>query len=377
MKKKTAVLVIHGIGEQESFETLDAFAKPFSDLYCELVGKKYQNVSIQKKHALVQFPGWAESCVSLKSGAEDLPDIDIYEYYWAYLAEREITAAEVMDWIFKVADGAKAFYQEKKSTGEGGKNDILFSQDGEFRSLKYLVGILSFGNVFRFLGLLLSQHLPESVKKLVSAALKGPLVDAFGDVALYTSSDMKSKYFEVRSKILNGAVEKLTFLMKSGSYDEIILAGHSLGTVIAYDSLARLNTQMNVDLAPSDKARRITGLVTFGSPLDKIAFFFDEKIDRDRQPVRSAITSQLHGFKKVNVDAQALDNGVGDYFKHVKWLNFWSERDPVSGHLDVYRDLENIKMDFSKLTVNPIKTHSMYWQSMNMYERIIDDFQLV
>jgi hypothetical protein len=82
-------------------------------------------------------------------------------------------------------------------------------------------------------------------------------------------------------------------------------------------------------------------------------------------------------FKKVNIDTEALDSGVEDYFNHVKWLNFWSKRDSVSGHLDVYRDLKNIEMDFSKLTTDPIKTHSLYWESKDMYRQIIEEFKLV
>jgi len=373
MNKKIGILVIHGIGQQGPFETLDAFAKPFSNLYCGLSQTEMPSAVVHKKHELAKFPEWIDSCVSLKS---DQNEIDIYEYYWAHLTQREITVVEVIDWLFSVAKGADAFYKRQKSMKNSEKNDALFSADGEFNGLKYLVKILALGNLLKFPILFSSQFFSSPVKHLIGKVLEGPLVDTFGDVALYSSSDKKSKYFEVRKKILNGAVEKLKFLLQSDMYENVILVGHSLGTVIAYDALARINKEMNIDVGLRKKATKIDGFVTFGSPLDKIAFFFADKINQENQPMRYAITSQLHGFKKVNIDTEELENGVEDYFEHVKWLNFWSKMDPVSGHLDVYRDLKNIEMDFSKMTTNPIKTHSLYWESEDMYKHIISEYNL-
>ncbi|MFH1856404.1 MAG: hypothetical protein ABH836_04130, partial [Candidatus Omnitrophota bacterium] len=129
---------------------------------------------------------------------------------------------------------------------------------------------------------------------------------------------------------------------------------------------------------------KIKGLVTFGSPLDKIAFFFDEKVNQKEQAFRYAIISQLHGFKRVNVDTETLENGVHQYFDDMKWLNFWTKPDPVSGHLDVYKGLENIELDFSdKIKIRrvlgsefAIESHGLYWQSQEMFSRIIKEFNL-
>ncbi len=208
--------------------------------------------------------------------------------------------------------------------------------------------------------------------------LSGPVVDYLGDVALYCSTDKKSKYFDVRQRILNGAYEKSKFLLESDQYSEILFSGHSLGSVIAYDTLDRLNKEMNVNPKLREYASKIKGLVTFGSPLDKIAFFFDEKIDQVRQNIRYAIVSQLHSFKRVNVDTTSLENGVEQCLADVKWLNFWTKPDPVSGHLDVYKDVSNIELDFSKTIGDSdlsVKSHSFYWQSEEMYQKIIKEFK--
>jgi len=380
MKKKIGILVIHGIGEQEPFETLDAFANTFLKQYLTSVKNKFQQAEIHKKHILKKFSDKIESCVSITTDNTAVPGIDVYEYYWAYMTQREITFREIWFWLLAVSRGAKAFYDRHEGTQSGEMNDTLFNKDGEFKNYKYLLKMLSAVGFFQRLWFLA----PANIMKIFSSFGKGifePLqrriVDSFGDVVLYTTIDEKSKYYRIRQEILSGSFKKMLGLLECGEYDEILLVGHSLGTAIAYDTLARINKQMNVDPVLRGKATKIKGLVTFGSPLDKIAFFFDEKINKEKQPVRYAIASQLHGFKRVNVDTQTLESGVDECFSHVKWLNFWSKRDFVSGHLDVYRDLSNIEMDFSKLTTDPIKTHSIYWESEDMYKQIIAEYKLI
>ncbi|MFH1691965.1 MAG: hypothetical protein ABIC68_05310 [Candidatus Omnitrophota bacterium] len=363
MSKKTAVVVIHGIGEQKPFESLDAFVQSFAPVYEAQIKKTFASAVIKKKHSLVSFPGWVESFVSLEPQSAQPARMDIFEYYWAYMTQRQITFFEIIGWIFDVARGSCQAASDK-------------SLSVKFKKLQYLCTMLS---VIGFLRLLIS--IPASVFivipplwRKISAFLKKPVVDFFGDVVLYTSSDQKSKFFPVRQKILDEAVKKVTYILKDMDYDEIVLVGHSLGTVIAYDVLDRLNKQMNVDAELCQYAPRLKGLVTFGSPLDKIAFFFDEKINKKSQSIRYAIVSQLHGFKRVVVDSEALENGVKPCFEHVKWLNFWTKGDPVCDSLSAYRDVENIEMVFPVKSKNPITNHGLYWQSHQMYQQIINAF---
>lgn len=372
MRQKIAILVIHGIGEQEPFETLDAFAKPFIQLY------QHKEVALRKRHELKKMSDWVESCVFSSANNPSTPEIDIYEYYWAHVPQREITFPEVVAWIKQVARGAESFYGNRKEQIKTvSKNNELFRADGEFQGFKYLVKLIGAGNKFWFiLSFILKRWaFSKIVTDYFMRKVSQPMVDLMGDVAVYCSMDKKSRYSEVRRKILSGAVEKTRALVKNDEYNEVLLVGHSLGSVIAYDTLDRLNREMNVNPELKKCAPKVKGLVTFGSPLDKIAFFFDEQIDKVDQPYRHAITSQLHGFRRANVDTETIENGVQQNFEHVRWFNFWTKPDPVCGHLDVYRDVINIEMDFSKeIGKNPLASHSQYWKSEKMFQKIIEGF---
>ena len=57
---------------------------------------------------------------------------------------------------------------------------------------------------------------------------------------------------------------------------KIIIVGHSLGSVIAFDTLNRITHAANIDQEKWRSVGKIEGLITFGSPLDKLAFSFRE-----------------------------------------------------------------------------------------------------
>lgn len=76
---------------------------------------------------------------------------------------------------------------------------------------------------------------------------------------------------------------------------------------IAYDTINELLTQFNGVIGPAPNRpdlplnlgdpQKLRGLVTFGSPLDKIYYFFREHVTED-QAMRAQILSMLHSFLK-------------------------------------------------------------------------------
>src|SRR6202012_1250526 len=92
-------------------------------------------------------------------------------------------------------------------------------------------------------------------------------------------------------------------------------AGHSLGSVIAYDTLNELldrarssnPTSHPVDPGDLDKLR---GLITFGCPLNKIFYFSREQLP-PAQALRRQLLDVLHGFRVVDA-LKAYGSGHND-----------------------------------------------------------------
>ncbi len=424
MTKKMAIVVIHGIGEQKPFETLDSFAKGLERSY------HARGTKITLKHDLLWFDGWGESCISFKpdtSSSSNYERIDILEYYWSHMTQRKITQSEVTDWIFQVAQGgvkSPLYEKGRLKTTDCDRNETLFNKDGELKRSEYIAQIMCISGWIKPLFKLLLAALPylrklkpafaametipylgtlkkvlDSLSSFIKGLFSRVMVDFIGDIALYCTADVKSEYYATRTQILNSAAEKVKLLALNDNYDEILLCGHSLGSVIAYDVIDRMNRMMQHDVALRGEKKKFKGIVTFGSPLDKVAFFFDEHIDSKKQPIRYATVSFLHSFRR-NVQnpipVQVPGDSGGQYrtievgttiqphLSTIPWLNFWTQFDVISGHLDVYKDVENIKLalpkelEFKFSSLSKVKlfitSHNAYWRTDEMYDRIIKDF---
>ncbi|MFI5263211.1 MAG: hypothetical protein ACHQM6_01705, partial [Candidatus Kapaibacterium sp.] len=199
---------------------------------------------------------------------------------------------------------------------------------------------------------------------------------------------------------------------ESRPYNKVILVGHSLGTQIAYDAINRINHLVNFDVIsgirkdgvlldsngmPENRtiSNILTGFVTFGSPLDKIAFFLREHVERENI-LMLQIINDYHSFRQRDwyniLDGSALDIKVEKtivrLFEKIPWRNYYDKRDYVSGSLDFYDGVINIDCKYAS---NPIRkmsngkmksyqsgifsfTHSWYWDNEAMFKDIIGNF---
>ena len=377
-KERTAFLIIHGVGEQNPFETLDFFVTNF----LKVLIKKNHDKSISVKHEIKPRNGWIENYISLFRENQPECPIDFYEYYWAYKMERKITFKEIIDWLIKTSDGARKFYDENENIVKEyeTKGSIAF-KGGKFKSRWYLKHI---GWLLRLLTFLKLPKIPyfepvlELIKPVVKMCIgkgKKLFIDYLGDAAIYTTTDIKSKHYDIRKSILDDSIDKIKALIEDGNYKEIIIVGHSLGSVIAFDTLNKINHAMNVKSIDQHLADKIKGFITFGSPLDKIAFFFREHTP-DSQYIRRQILAHFHGFKSINLNLQKNGLKVENPIKplldvHIKWINFYDDNDPVSGHLDFYKVDKNIKYDMEK----PYGiSHLAYWKYEKMYVDICENY---
>jgi pimeloyl-ACP methyl ester carboxylesterase len=364
---RTAFLVIHGIGEQSPFETLDQFASGLLPIVQDLRGKQ----PIRVRHCINDFKTWTESYVSLELDRKGRDHIDIYEYYWANKTERLVALPDIMDWLVAASKGAANFYQQNKKYIQKYEGPVKVFDKTEFVELSYLNAATPY---LRWLGFL-NDALPSKVAWWLQPILnyfKRALIDYVGDIVVYTSTDIKSKFYETRKAILDEAVDAAVRLLKNPKYKKVVLVGHSLGSVIGFDVLNRINIAINLRDMNLSAIDKIGGFVTFGSPLDKTAFFFRQRA-QEGQDIRQQIIDHFDSFKvrawdvpKYKVD---LSDPIQPLLDEVPWLNFYDERDWVSGHLDFYGEVKNVRLD-SRLE-NPVEAHEAYWKNSKMFEEML------
>lgn len=204
--------------------------------------------------------------------------------------------------------------------------------------------------------------------------LMRPLVKYLGDVTLYVNADENSSAFRTRADILKASTARLRMLLADEGYRVVYVAGHSLGSVIAYDTINHLIRDVVAE-PPDDKLtaaqlERLGGLLTFGSPLDKVNYFFRVIVDRD-EAIRAQLTSRLHGFRKRSSRRAyghlAFRPDAFTGLPRFRWLNVYSHADFVSGRLDYYEPDRQEHL----LYLNPLTAHLAYWDDPRFYAAAI------
>ena len=498
--KRQALLIIHGIGEQNPYETLDSFARGVFRYLKDKNGMNAKLCPIEIRHKDwtqvgmrigvfekgLELPKCPDDDASEHPAHQPPEYVDIFEYYWAPLTEDKLSAVETVKWVLftdltplkyfaddlqemiggRRMNGAKAFWTATKLYGREIVR-VIFLYLVLGAAMLALLGWLAKGHewglalktlwtalvpyvgwrfwkpelalVLYFLFLLASwfglqgiaelrQHPGKAIESIgdrvwlaldiaLAAIFLGaglfvdlstrafvvwhllqivgrnynwaPLVGAavaaivsyamtayVADVAVYTNMDAKSKNFAARNAILDGSTAALKALLACGKYDRVILAGHSLGSVIAYDTINEILAQSNAGPGPKGdqpetvltdaQIHLLKGLVTFGCPLDKIYYFFREHVKRD-QAIRAQVLSMLHSFRKVPSGRDYGEFTFNYKFKqldHLIWMNAWARMDFVSGRLQFY-DV-NCSKEFHYYV--PALAHLRYWSDPEFYK---------
>ncbi|MGE5242873.1 MAG: hypothetical protein ACM3SQ_01415 [Betaproteobacteria bacterium] len=162
----------------------------------------------------------------------------------------------------------------------------------------------------------------------VSVVLRWFLVEFVGDVAAYVSAPWLDRFNRLRDAIKKTAVDVGQGVYANRTYEHVVVLGHSLGSVVAYDVLNGLiNDDLLASAAPGGRPRDVVArtrtLVTFGSPLDKTAFIFRRQ-GGSSHAVREALAAAVQPIV------------VRDAWRPGRWINIWSRRDWISGPLEYY-----------------------------------------
>ena len=472
-----AVIVIHGIGEQRPYQTLDSFVQG--------VAREFKIGPGRLEHRLASSAGGVRNSIRMPLphpvGRESVGTLDFYEFHWAGMVRGKIRLHQVLAWLARTALNPLRFWSQQASvlvaigSPEGAKHRLLGRFLGEvgrailfplvaalvvapffyaasqpqalleawnalhqilgsaramatmtafagltllvlasLRGAWGLIGELRAGGtserksvgwwasasvatavVLLGAGVALDRALDLQTLRLVGATIAAlrpwpialPLLTLFGtyilarvlvryvgDVALYTTADENSEYYQTRTEILSKGTALVREICESGRYSAVYLAGHSLGSVVAYDVVNRYIRDARAGTPPPMAAAglaRLRGLLTFGSPLDAVYYFFRAEVGAE-EPVRAQILSSLHGFRKRSSGRVYGDLTLAPYavpdLPDCIWLNVWSHVDLVSRRLDFYKvDRQEQRL----YAWNPIGAHLAYWKDRGFYRLVV------
>ncbi len=201
----------------------------------------------------------------------------------------------------------------------------------------------------------------------VSRRVRTLLIQYPGDVAAYIESHKLDRFNTIRKEIKDAVhkVGRAVYSAEAASggpeYDRILIVGHSLGSVIAYDLVNALINEDLVGVHDLHVLARTKLLLTFGSPLDKTAFLFAAQVS-DTTETRDALAATKQPL------IQSYD------YRPFPWINIFAPADIISGSLDYYDDEpdrpQHVKNIADPRATVPLLAHMEYWINPLMFDQI-------
>ena len=198
---------------------------------------------------------------------------------------------------------------------------------------------------------------------VVSYVLRELMIQFPGDVAAYISTHTLDRFQDIRTKIKDSVGKVAKAIYAGDEYEGVVWVGHSLGSVVVYDALNALIMDDELAQRPARAVARTRLLVTFGSPLDKIAFIFASQWVRATES-REALAAS---FQPLILDYER--------FRGIPWVNIWSPADIISGSLDFYDDPaksngRGVRNLVDGRATTPLLAHVEYWDNRLLFEQI-------
>jgi hypothetical protein len=309
MVKRTAIVIIHGIGEQVPMETLTRFidaAWTYDEALVDRgkpdpnTGERPRKVNVSWSKPDARNRSFELQLITTESD-KNRRRLDFFEYYWAHRVSGT-TWEQVRTWLFalmlrnpitKVPRGVRPAWV------------VMWIVSALFLYVSLVAGLATveepiapsteqWAPIRLTLELAARIHAwPKALTAMVWGAIGLALgfvlkimIDVVGDVVRYVEA--KPKNIAIRQSIRENGVQLLETLMgidehgKPGptDYDRIVVVGHSLGTIIAYDILTHTFGRHNTRI---DSAR----LAGFDQPV-RVAL---------EEMVRDALTDAAKDFK--------------------------------------------------------------------------------
>ncbi len=398
---RVAVVLIHGIGDQHPMNTLRDF---INGLY---PSKNFEPHVFSK-------PDRISDVLDLRRMAAG-PDVtgnatDFYELYWAHLMQGS-TLAHVGDWFFMLLLRLPIDVPERL------RKLWLISWIVVFGAGIYAVFFALKGNVQEAL---LSTGLVGLILYVTRGLFRKIALCYLADAARYLRPTPEN--IGIRQAIRNAGLEVLRNLHDEPMqrYDRIVIVGHSLGSVIAYDILTHLWQEMHwlhakpnkpeqpqyesmrnylVDLKGQAGERgsfcalqkellkeeqglgmpwKVTDLITMGSPLAYADYLLADRhyglVRREQDRELPTCPPQLEDNRDVGFlsPSYVLPDGTlaqkkllhhAALFACTRWTNIYFQSDIIGGKLAPLfgNGIKDVTLSGDTRSGNSLLSHVMYW----------------
>jgi hypothetical protein len=185
------------------------------------------------------------------------------------------------------------------------------------------------------------------------------LRDYLGDVQMWTTYEETDVKYQKRNDILEASTALLQHVLADNRCTRVVVVAHSLGTAIALDSLLQLGRFNRARPASKIPLNKIDLMITMGSPIDKIHYFFE------------SYAGKYHRYNRLVEDLRG-DIGTPPFTNNrnpqVHWINVWDRADLVSGSLETPSNRKLVTNTVDNLEVSsfgfpaPAASHSAYFE---------------
>lgn len=430
MSNRQAVVIIHGIGEQRPLKTLRSFVTSLLNY------EKYLNNEDEFERNWWIKPDKVNKSYELRKitakNREDERSIThFYEYHWAPNM-RDTALRHVTSWILEMLRRKpKRLSSKLRMIRAGAWIAIFIFLAFGITSLAVLTFPDLIRNYFPIKRILIPIVVITAVAYLFGRKF---IMDSIGDAARYLIPDPDN--IAQRQIIRKNGIDLLRALHQKGEYHRIILVGHSLGSVIAYDIITYLWLEVNQNIKVTERVQElldkmlalakdlkedpesdevqdrfeelqseiwreiqeckmpkkennlsnwlISDLVTIGSPLTHASWLMAESESDFKQRKQE---------RQYPIIPPETDNGKYTYGKEnklhhatpficIKWSNIFYPGDMIAGELSSkfgfgIRDIEMIPEKNSSFFKTSLSSHSRYWAKDSTHETIAEQDEYV
>jgi hypothetical protein len=198
-----------------------------------------------------------------------------------------------------------------------------------------------------------------------SAVVRWFLIEFAGDVAVYVQPQVVDRFQELRTAIKETVWRTTHAVYSAPEYEDLIVVGHSLGSVVVYDVLNRMILDRDLGGASAPVVvPRTRLLLTFGSPLDKTAFLFGiQGPSTEAGAARRALAASVQPLI-----TQAV---------RPPWVNVYSPWDIISGGLDYYdlpdqSNASRVLNQRDEQATTFLAAHVEYWANTHVFKTILN-----